>query len=246
MVTKLIETAIEIEGLLRIIQNGDAPEEAYALLTRKAGRLAEASEFLAKNHLPKPKAEPAAEQSKPSVEAPDPEVGETLQQEEIASDEEEMAEDASTEAYELLGELPEESDKSDDSDKSDNSDLYEKSEKSERSDCGGSDDDDILLSLDDEAAEAEEPAHAPAAATKATPAGKEKTKLKSFFSLNDRFLFSRELFGGDMKMFDSTLRQLEGIEKFSDVEEYFFEELEWDRDRSFTEEFMDILRPHFK
>lgn len=220
MVKKLIETTIEIEGLLRVVQAGDAPEEAYTLLKKKTERLAEASDFLLKNH-PAPlakSAEPAETAAQPKEESAtlaEP----TVESEQTASDEEARGENASTEAYQT---------------------LEEESES-----------DDIMLSVGDEdspEAPAEEaPKYEEKPRTTARTAEKPvATKnLRQYFSLNDRFLYARELFHGDMKMFDNTLRQLDGIEKFQDVEEYFFKELDWDPDQRFVADFMETLRNHF-
>lgn len=81
---------------------------------------------------------------------------------------------------------------------------------------------------------------------KIVPAIKRQKKLKSAFSLNDRFLYARELFEGNMKMFDSTLDFIEGIEYYSIIEDYFYNELEWDPENPTVASFMDILRPQFK
>lgn len=74
---------------------------------------------------------------------------------------------------------------------------------------------------------------------------KKPNKLKSAFSLNDRFLYSREIFDGKMKMFDSTLDFIEDIENFSVIEDFFYNEMELDPDNPSVISFMDILRPHF-
>lgn len=82
--------------------------------------------------------------------------------------------------------------------------------------------------------------------TQIKPTFKRQTKLKSVFSLNDRFLYARELFDGNMKMFDSTLDFIEGIEEYSIIEDYFYNELEWDPENTAVISFMEILRPQFK
>ena len=75
---------------------------------------------------------------------------------------------------------------------------------------------------------------------------KPQMKLKSAFSLNDRFLYARELFNGNMKLFDSTLLFIEGMEDYSLVEDYFYSELEWNPENHNVANFMEILRPQFK
>lgn len=71
------------------------------------------------------------------------------------------------------------------------------------------------------------------------------TNIKAYFSLNDRFLYARELFDGSMKTFDSTLKFLEGVSDYTTVEDYFYNELDWDRDNEYVKSFMDILKSKF-
>lgn len=166
--TTLLEKAIEIEGIIRILRDGHPSPETYALLNRKAAELS---------------AEVATLQPQTQV-----------------------AESTSTEP------------------------------------------DDIMLSFDTEE-------ETPVASSTGTIFSDNKEKehstsekkcLKSIFSLNDRYLYSRELFGGDMKMFDTTLGFIEGVEYFSDIEDYFYNELEWDPDNNVAATFLDTLRPHYK
>ncbi len=49
-----------------------------------------------------------------------------------------------------------------------------------------------------------------------------------------------------MKMFDSTLDFIEGIEDYSIIEDYFYSELEWNPENSYVADFMETLRPQFK
>ena len=71
---------------------------------------------------------------------------------------------------------------------------------------------------------------------------KRETKLKSAFSLNDRFLYARELFGGNMKTFDSAVDFIEGVDDYALIEEYFFNELGWDPENANVGAFMEIIR----
>lgn len=276
MVTKLIETAVEIEGLLRVLKDGEPSDELYSLLTEKTLWLAEECDRLASEYDSQKTAQSVAEESQAEAE--------------VASDEEAEAEEATAEAYQA----PEEPEKDEEAPASETQtedetepeeeeqpekephkeeDTHSEEDAEEEQSAGvdtaadadaeaeeessedylqmdddsyeedDEEDDDILLNIDDE--EEEEPA-AIAEQPKHEHIQKPKPNLKAFFSLNDRFLYARELFDGDMKMFDATLRQLEGIEYFSDIEDYFFNELEWDPERRFVSQYMDTLRPHFK
>lgn len=196
MTTKMLEKAIEIEGLLRIIRDGQPQAETYTMLDKKVKELAEGIEGI-------------------------------LSQEESEVIDREIANDKTTEKAEEE-ELTEEK-----SEESDMSDLSEHAYSDE--------DDDILLATSEEEEIEEEAEETPKPKKE-----KRQVKLKSAFSLNDRYLYARELFEGNMKMFDSTLEFLEGIEEYSIVEDYFYSELEWDPENRHVASFMDILRPYFR
>lgn len=181
----MLESAIEIEGLLRIIRDGEPRPEVYQLLKDKAAKLSEDA-----GHL------------NPTEE---------------------------TDAFEM-GEEP----------------LQEEPTVTE-----ANDEDDIMLAFDVEEDDAKEPEiYMPeeTGSAEETPAKsfKRNKKLKSAFSLNDRFLYARELFDGNMKMFDSTLDFIEDIEEYSLIEDYFYSELEWDPENLHVATFMEILRPQFR
>lgn len=174
----MLNKAIEIEGLIRILKDGEPSAESAALLRVKISELKELAELF---------------QIAPTYsESPDPK----------ASLSETSTEDNAGDLVEVSLQGP----------------------------------DDILLF-------SEEEDDAPHPSAPLRPSG--TTDLKKYFSLNDRYLYSRELFGGDMKMFDSTLRFLEGVKDFSDIEDYFYSELEWDPEDPNVASFLDILRPHF-
>lgn len=140
-------------------------------------------------------------------------------------------------------------------------------EEAEREENTTETDDDILLTLDDddqpepepesdpesdpeseqEPALEPTPAPTPEPARPARPVKEEASEAgkapnyKSRFSLNDRFLYARELFNGDMKMFDASVRAIEGVKDFSVVEDYFYNELDWNREDPTVKAFMDTL-----
>ncbi len=60
------------------------------------------------------------------------------------------------------------------------------------------------------------------------PTGTGTAPLRSRFSLNDRFRFSRELFGGDTKRFDATVEKLNSFANPEDARDYIVTELKWD------------------
>lgn len=231
MIEKMLERAIEIEGLLRIIRDGNPLPETYTLLKDKSMKLAEDVMQLGKQ-----------------VGASTPYSEETTL--------------AQTSAQKIMitGDIPA---KTQESPKEGKNELLQSTEDDE-------DEDDILLTIEDEEVataasdtdpqkneemliihiENKENEKKPEILLEkdevVKPALKRQTKLKSAFSLNDRFLYSRELFDGNMKMFDSTLDFIDLIEEYSIIEDYFYNELEWDPENMAVASFMEILRPHFR
>ncbi len=222
MVTEMIERAIEIEGLLRVIRDGNPLPETYRMLKAKVAALAEDVNGLKEDE--NVKMEPLESQveiviTNPTVVEEAPEV--------VFSNEPVVP-------------LPDELD------------LTEE--------------DDIILTFDEVLPASHETEETPALEFETTvePAGytttEEKTKteepataekiampkrdkkLKAAFSLNDRFLYARELFGGDMKMFDSALDFIEGVDDYSVIEDYFFNEMDWDAENPTVQAFMEIIR----
>lgn len=313
MVKKLLERSIEIEGLLRIIRDGNPLPETYTLLSNKAVELAEdamlleeqsvstsscgevekSQEARVKNQESRGKGQETivkvqesrdkGQETEATAEVPvivmTEDLSEKHRKEEpahAATPAIVMTEDKTTKAPEspkegkhdelaeveeeeliviknILSTMPESN-----TFKSPQS-IYEE------------DEDDILLTTEDEEEFASDSEAAPqkkeempiiSIEKKETrekkpeiqlkkeettkPALKRQTKLKSAFSLNDRFLYARELFEGNMKMFDSTLDFIEGIEEYSIIEDYFYGELEWDPENVSVASFMEILRPHFR
>ena len=243
MMDNLIETAIEIEGLLRVIRDGNPMPETYTLLYKKTSALAE--------EVKKLKEDDAKEDD--------------LKKEEVASDEEGLAEEESTIAYETL-EKEEAEEKNDTATPEEAIATPEEAiafteddnaEPETETDLDINDDeerdeeeDDIFLTLEDE--DEEEPTQTVPVAGNVNPAttntntSKERKNLKTCFSLNDRFLYARELFGGNMRTFDSTLSQIEQLRDFADVERYVFDELGWSADNQFANAFIETLRNHYK
>lgn len=67
--------------------------------------------------------------------------------------------------------------------------------------------------------------------------------LKSKFSLNDRFRFSRELFGGDTRRFDAVVDHLNDSEGFDEARDYLVSSLGWDIEADdAAAEFIEIIR----
>lgn len=67
----------------------------------------------------------------------------------------------------------------------------------------------------------------------------------SAFSINDKFRFIRELFGGDSQKFTATIGRVERMESLDQAYDYFLNELEWDADDGATSDFLMIVANHF-
>lgn len=69
--------------------------------------------------------------------------------------------------------------------------------------------------------------------------------LKQAFTLNDRFRYRRELFGNSDVEMNNTLNLVETMSSFAEAEDYFYGDLEWDKDSQEVADFMTIIRNHF-
>lgn len=307
MVTSMLERTIEIEGLLRIIRDGNTLPETYKLLTSKTADLAECAMLLeleARERIDKEKPKAQIEFHSPKEEGIISAVSDNIpERQEIAVEDEEtevptdsvsveevtevsvsetedISENEETEIPEERQEesLQEESSENEETDVPEEEEETEVPEEEESQDFAENEDiempeeeelgndDEILFNLEEEddsiifEPQVKEESTLEIDLTdnvatkvntdidkiKQTPVKKRETRIKSAFSLNDRFLYSRELFDGNMKMFDSTLDFLEGIDEYPIIEDYFYSELEWDPENRYVATFMDILRPFFK
>lgn len=64
------------------------------------------------------------------------------------------------------------------------------------------------------------------------------------FTLNDRFRFTRELFGGNSDDFADTVSLLSQLPTFADATDYLFNDLVWDRTDPAVEDFLEVLAHH--
>lgn len=236
MITDILKNAIEIEGLARIIRDGEPLPETFVLLREKTAALGRLVAELETE--PRAAAETLALSVTPE-EAPAQPVAsfETRTQSEtdvVVSADPDIPVDIPADtkiSVDIHAEVQAEEDM----------DIRHHPVEASAEEGSAADEDDILLSLtvEDEVEEAAE---------KVVAFPKPRTSrhsLKSIFTLNDRFLFARELFNGNMKMFDATIGHLESIQEMAVVEEYFIDELDWDPETPAVAQFLDILRPHF-
>ncbi|MDE6290901.1 MAG: hypothetical protein K2M16_05165 [Muribaculaceae bacterium] len=252
MVTSMLEKAIEIEGLLRIIRDGKPLPETYILLNIKATQLAEQCSDLKETA---EVLEPAPIQALTDFVMTSAEIPEEKPQVDFSVPEPTPKDTAKTKVTESVTTITGKIDNmtEDDIDLTEEDDIVldfgESSDDSEENTepSASAEDPTAPFSVEaTEAPEASQPEKTEEAKVIVAPKSKSQVKLKPLFSLNDRFLYARELFDGNMKMFDSTLEFIEGIEEYSVIEDYFYSELEWDAENSHVAAFMNILRPHFR
>lgn len=65
--------------------------------------------------------------------------------------------------------------------------------------------------------------------------------LARAFTINDRFLFIRELFRGNADDFDQTVQVLADMPDLNEAREYLFQDLMWDSSNEAVQAFMNIL-----
>lgn len=64
-------------------------------------------------------------------------------------------------------------------------------------------------------------------------------------SVNDRFRFRRELFGGSNPEFESALNLIATMDNYEEAYDYFIVGQEWDEQQPVVSEFLDMLRRYF-
>ncbi len=94
--------------------------------------------------------------------------------------------------------------------------------------------------------EAAPPLHAVPPVFKPKEKTSEPHNITSAFSINDRFLFLRELFDGDSQKFDDTISRLELMHNIDEVGDYLASELEWDMSDEVVKEFLRLVELGFK
>lgn len=76
----------------------------------------------------------------------------------------------------------------------------------------------------------------------------ERRKLSDFrraFSLNDRFYFRRELFGGNEERMNQVIDRLNGIHSFTESLAYLKQELEWNLDDQAVADFIGLIEKRY-
>lgn len=69
--------------------------------------------------------------------------------------------------------------------------------------------------------------------------------LHNAFSLNDMFRFRRELFGNSAAEMTDAINLVDAMGTYPEAEDYFYNDLGWDKDSEEVAEFMAIIKNHF-
>ena len=69
--------------------------------------------------------------------------------------------------------------------------------------------------------------------------------LRKAFSINDHFRFRRELFSNSDTEMNDAINMVESMHSLEEAEEYFYDDLGWDKDVPEVADFMEIIRRHF-
>lgn len=70
--------------------------------------------------------------------------------------------------------------------------------------------------------------------------------IASAFSINDRFLFQRELFDGDANRLDETLALMQKMRDMNQVQRFMTDDLQWDTSDDVVKEFIRLIGLSFK
>lgn len=69
--------------------------------------------------------------------------------------------------------------------------------------------------------------------------------IRKAFTVNDKFLFRRELFGNSAQQYDEAMNLISEMQSYEEARDYFFGQFGWDSDNREVKRFMEILENHF-
>lgn len=90
------------------------------------------------------------------------------------------------------------------------------------------------------------PADEPIVESDVTAAEVARPDIRKTLTLNDRFLFSRELFNGSKSELDDTLSLIASMHSLPEAEEYIYDDLQLSPDDDTVKAFMAIIANYFK
>ena len=71
------------------------------------------------------------------------------------------------------------------------------------------------------------------------------TDVRKAMGINDRFLYQRELFGGNSDLFNQTLEQINSMNSFEDARSFLMSNFAWDTDNDTAETFLNTVKRRF-
>ncbi|MCC8115457.1 MAG: hypothetical protein LIP03_15965 [Bacteroidales bacterium] len=74
---------------------------------------------------------------------------------------------------------------------------------------------------------------------------RELSDFTKAFTINDKFRFSRELFGNSQVQFTETVNLVSAMESLDEAYDYFLNDLGWDADNETVSEFLGLVANHF-
>lgn len=220
----LLDTIYELEGLvhLAIVRGDNAPKRILSLISEKISRLDEAKKSLSMEvatpvHLPE-------------------------MEEYVVEDEERKDDDFWVEASEI-----QKADAKDAEVAEEEIGIIERAEVTaikhiptdDTTDDATDDTTEIIEHEDDRECNESE------AETLSSGHGK-KPRTAPSFSINDRFLYIREIFGGDGKAFDREMDRLDEFEDYDEAEQYFLEEYSLDPEAPSVVDFLAIIERYYQ
>ena len=75
--------------------------------------------------------------------------------------------------------------------------------------------------------------------------GKPVTKIKSAIGLNDRFLYTRELFGNESSKFETTVDHLDQLNNLHEAVDYLSKNFQWTKNEA-SLKFMELVKRRFE
>lgn len=104
----------------------------------------------------------------------------------------------------------------------------------------------MLEPAESEPAPAPEPASEPEPAPEPGPGPAAAGRPRPALCLNDRYRFTRALFGNSRKALDDALDRASRMESYEEAEEYFYGSLAFDPEDSDVSDFMAIIREYLE
>ncbi len=73
----------------------------------------------------------------------------------------------------------------------------------------------------------------------------QRQPLKTFFSINDHYLYRRELFGKSDEDYRASMHLIENMKNLAEAEDYLVKDLQLDPENQYVEGFVEILKRYF-